>query len=134
MDARKIVLKETAIVAAGQPVCLAVMYGVFALLSRFDGAVLLGGIVGAVLAVGNFFFMALTTSLAADKAAAGDVKSGQKLIKMSYILRLAALCVVLFAFGKSGLCNVFALVLPQVFVRPTITVAEFFRKSGETKE
>lgn len=134
MDPRKIVLKETAIVAVGQPVCLAVMFGVFALLGRFDGTVLSGGIVGMVLAVGNFFFMALTTSLAADKAAAGDVKGGQKLVKTSYILRLAVLCAVLFAVGKSGLCDVFAVILPQVFVRPTITVAEFFRKSGETKQ
>ena len=134
MDARKIVLKETAIVAAGQPVCIAVMFGVYALLSKFDGTVLLGGVIGAVLAVGNFFFMALTTSLAADKAAAGDVKGGQKLVKMSYILRLAVLCVVLFAVGKSGLCDVLAVILPQAFVRPTITVAEFFRKSGEAKQ
>ena len=28
--------------------------------------------------------------------------------------------------------NLFALVLPQVYVRPTLTVAEFFRKKGES--
>ncbi|MBQ8610178.1 MAG: hypothetical protein IJ412_00580 [Oscillospiraceae bacterium] len=134
MDSRKIVWKETGIIAVGQIVCTAAMYGVFALLDRFDQTVLLGGIVGAVLAVGNFFFMAVTTSLAADKAAADDVKGGQKLVKMSYILRLAVLCVALFAFVKSGLCNVLAAVLPLAFVRPTITVAEFFRKSGEAKQ
>ncbi len=128
MDARKIVLKETAIVAVGQAVCVAVMYGVFALLGRFDATVLLGGVVGAVLAIANFFFMAVGASLAADKAAAQDVAGGRKLTKTSYILRLAVIFLVLFAFVKSGLCHVLAAVLPLAFVRPTITVAEFFRK------
>ena len=134
MDPRKIVLKETAVVAVGQIICVAVMYGVFALLGRFDSTVLLGGVVGALLAVGNFFFMAVSTSLAADKAVAQDVAGGQKLVRTSYILRLAVIFTILFVFVKSGLCQVLAAVLPLVFVRPTITVAEFFRKSGETKE
>ncbi len=134
MDPRKIVLKETAVVAVGQIICVAVMYGVFALLGRFDSTVLLGGVVGALLAVGNFFFMAVSTSLAADKAVAQDVAGGQKLVRTSYILRLAVIFAILFVFVKSGLCQVLAAVLPLVFVRPTITVAEFFRKSGETKE
>lgn len=134
MDPRKIVLKETAVVAVGQIICVAVMYGVFALLGRFDSTVLLGGVVGALLAVGNFFFMAVSTSLAADKAVAQDVAGGQKLVRTSYILRLVVIFAILFVFVKSGLCQVLAAVLPLVFVRPTITVAEFFRKSGETKE
>ena len=33
--------------------------------------------------------------------------------------------------NHQGLFDVVALVLPLVFVRPTITVAEFFRKKGE---
>ena len=41
------------------------------------------------------------------------------------------MAVVLFAAAKSGYCNVFALVIPLVFVRPVLTIGEFFRKSGE---
>ena len=38
------------------------------------------------------------------------------------------LFLVLFACAKSGLFNKIALVVPLVFVRPTLTLAEFFRK------
>lgn len=133
MDSRKIVYRETGIVGIGQLICLAVMYAVFALLGYFDRSVLLGGIIGTVLSVGNFFFMAVGASLAADKALAQDVKGGNALVKSSYMLRLLVIFLILFACVKSGLCNAFASVLPLVFVRPIITVAEFFRKSGEEK-
>jgi len=133
MESRKIVYRETGIVAIGQAICLAVMYAVFALLGYFDKTVLLGGIIGTVLAVGNFFFMAVGASLAADKAVQQDVKGGTALVKSSYMLRLLVIFLILFACVKSGLCNAFASVLPLVFVRPIITVAEFFRKSGEEK-
>lgn len=132
MDPRKIVYRETGIIAIGQVICLAVMYLVFALLGYFDRAVLLGGLVGTVMSVLNFFFMAVSASLAADKAVKQqDVKGGTALVKGSYALRLAIIFLILFACVKSGLCNAIASVLPLVFVRPIITVAEFFRKSGE---
>ena len=131
MNSRKIVYRETAIVAVGVALCSVIMMGVYALLGKFDPSVLWGSIVGTALSIGNFFFMALGTCLAADKAEAQDVKAGQLLVRNSYMLRLVVLFVILCACAKSGLFNLFALVLPQVFVRPTITVAEFFRKKGE---
>ena len=133
MESRKIVYRETGIVAIGQVICLVAMYAVFALLGYFDSSVLLGGLIGTVLAVGNFFFMAVSASLAADKAVKQDVKGGSALMKSSYMLRLLVVFLILFACVKSGLCNAFASVIPLVFVRPIITVAEFFRKSGEEK-
>ncbi|MBQ2955930.1 MAG: ATP synthase subunit I [Clostridia bacterium] len=133
MDSRKIVYRETGIIAVGQIICLAVMYIVFALLGYFDRAVLLGGIIGTVLSLANFFFMAVSASLAADKAVNQDVKSGTALMKGSYLVRLAVIFVILLACVKSGLCNPIASVLPLVFVRPIITVAEFFRKTGDEK-
>ncbi len=131
MDSKKIVFHETKIAAVGEVICTAVMLGIYALLGKFDTSVLLGGIVGAVLAVGNFFFMAVGTSLAADKALQQDVKGGQLLIRNSYMLRLVVLFVVLFACAKSGLFNLFALVLPLAFIRPALTIVEFFRKEGK---
>lgn len=130
MDSKKIVFHETGIVALGVAICTVLMVAVFALLGYFDASVLLGGIAGAVLAIGNFFFMALGTSLAADKAEKQDVKGGQALVQQSYMLRLAVLFILLFLCAKSGLFNLFALVLPLVFVRPVLTAAEFFRKKG----
>lgn len=133
MDSKKIVFRETGVIALGELIGVAAMVGIFALLGKFDSTVLLGGIVGGVAAILNFFFMAIGASLAADKAEAQDVNGGKATVKASYLLRTLVLFVVLFAFARSGLCNVVALVLPLVFVRPTLTVAEFFRKSGESK-
>lgn len=133
MDSRKIVFHETGIVAAGVVACSGVMVGVFALMKLFDMSVLLGALVGTVLTVMNFFVMAICASLAADKAATGDVNGAKGLISASQTGRYAVLALLLFACGVSGYFNVFALVLPLVFVQPTITIAEFFRKSGETK-
>ena len=132
MDMRKFVLRQTGIVALGELLGVAAMLGIFALLGSFDNAVLLGGIVGGAVAVANFFAMAIGVNLAADKAQNQDVKGGQATIKASYVLRLLVMALVLFAFAKSGLCNVIALVVPLIFVRITLTVAEFFRrKPGE---
>ena len=131
MDSRKFVFQETAVIAIGQVICVCAMYGIYALLGQFDTTVLVGGIVGAALAILNFFFMAIGANLAADKAVEQNVKGGQAFIRSSYLLRLVVLFIVLYAFAKSGLCNVIAMVLPLVFVRPIITVAEFFRKPGE---
>ena len=131
MDSRKIVYKETAVVAIGVAICVAIMLAVFALLGAFDRSVLLGGIIGSVLTVANFFFMAVGTALAADKAENQDVKGGKAVISSSYALRMVLLFVLMFACVKSGLCDVVALVLPLAFVRPVITIAEFFRKKGE---
>lgn len=133
MESRKFVLKETALVAIGQALCVAAMIAVFWLLGGYDRSVLLGGLAGGVIATLNFFFMAVVASLAADKAEAQDVKGGQAMIQSSYLVRIVLLFIILFALVKSGLCNVIAVVLPLAFTRPILTIAEFFRKSGENK-
>jgi hypothetical protein len=133
MDSRKFVLKETAVVALGQAVCVAIMLGVFALLGKFDQTVWLGGVAGGVLATANFFFMAVAASVASEKAVAQDVKGGQLTMRLSYMIRMAVLVVLLFALVKSGVCHVITAVLPLVFTRPVLFIAEFFRKSGEIK-
>ena len=131
MDSRKYVLKETLYIAAGEAVCVAAMIGIFALLGQYSREVLLGGIVGGLVAVANFFFMAVGVTLAADKAENQEVNAGKALVSSSYTIRLVLMAVVLFAAAKSGYCNVFELVIPLVFVRPVLTLGEFFRKSGE---
>lgn len=131
MDSRKYVFKETLTIAVGEAICVAVMLGVFALLGKFDRSVVMGGILGGLIAVGNFFFMAVGTALAADKAENQDVKGGQAVISSSYTIRMIVMAVLLFAAVKSGFCNVFASVIPLVFVRPVLTLGEFFRKSGD---
>ncbi len=131
MNERKFIFRETGMLLIGQVLCCAAMNGVFALLGYWDTKVLLGSIVGGLVSVANFFAMAIVASLAADKAEAQDVKGGQALMKGSYTGRLLVMFVIFFAFAKSGLCNIFALVIPLVFNNPIITIGEFFRKKGD---
>ena len=129
MDSRKLVLKETAVVAIGQIICIAIMLGVFALLGKFDQTVLWGGIMGGVLAIANFFFMAIGANLAADKAEADNVKGGKATIQVSFLIRQAALVILLYAGAKSGFCNIFSLLLlvttyfllKDIFVKKLLT-------------
>ncbi len=132
MDERKFIFRETGMLLLGQVLCCAAMNGIFALLGYWDPKVLLGSIVGGLVSVANFFVMAIVASQAADKAQAQDVKGGQALMKGSYLGRIIVMFVIFFAFAKSGLCNIFALVLPLIFNNPIITIGEFFRKKGDT--
>ncbi len=131
MNSRKIALHETGIIAVGVLIGTALMVGVFAILGRFSPSVIIGGLIGAILSIANFFGVAVVGTLAADKAEQQDVEGGKKLIKSSYPIRIIVLALLLIIFAKSGFCNVIALVLPLAFVRPTITISEFFRKKGE---
>ena len=129
-ESRKYVLKETALIAVGELLCVALMCGVYGLLGKFNISVLLGGLVGLLVATGNFFALAVIATLASDKAEAGDPMSGQKLMKGSYPIRLLVMAGVLILCAKSGFFDVIALVFPLLFVRPILTIAEFFRKKG----
>lgn len=129
-ESRKLVLKETALIAMGELLCVALMCGVYALIGKLSLSVLWGGLVGLLVATGNFFFLAVAATLAADKAENQDVAGGQKLMRSSYPIRLLGMAVVLILCAKSGFFDVIALVLPLLFVRPILTIAEFFRKKG----
>ena len=133
MESRKIVLRQTLWIAAGQIICTAATIGVFLLLGKYDISVLLGGIVGAVIATVNFFLMSLFATLAADKAEAQDITGGKKLIQLSYMGRILGLFLVLFLCAKSGLFHVLTLAIPLVFNRPILTVSELIQKKGGKK-
>ncbi len=131
-DAGRFILKETGVVLAGEAVCIALMLGVFALLGRLDRPVWIGAAVGLILAAGNFFMMAVSAGSASERAAAQDVKGGKQLMRSSYMLRMGAIAVILFVLVKAGVCNVITAILPLLFVRWILTVAEVFRKKGRS--
>lgn len=134
MKSRKFIIRETALLALGQLLCIAAMIGVFALLGHFSYKVVLGGAIGGLLAVGNFFFMAIGSDAAADKASQDDVKTGKAVMKSSYGMRMLVLAVLLIVCAKSGHCQPVALACPLLFVFPIIVVIEFFRKAGGNQE
>lgn len=130
MDSRKIVMKETAVIAVGELLLSAAMVGIFAALGYFEMNVLWGALVGSLVMIANYFFMAVTVSLAADRAEQGNAKGGQAMIQLSGTVRLIAMGVALLVAIKLG-CNVIALVLPLAFVRPILLLVEFFGKKGD---
>lgn len=130
MDSRKIVLKETAIVAIGELICAAAMVGVFAAFGYFSMTVLFSALAGSIVITLNYFFMAVTVSLAGDRAKAGEVEQAKKMVQLSSTVRLVCMGVILLSGIKLG-ANVIALVLPLVFMRPILMLAEFFRKKDD---
>ena len=130
MDSKKIVFKETAIIAVGELICSGIMVGIFAALGQFRMNVLWGALAGSAVMIANYFFMAVTVSLAADRAEQGEVEQAKKMVQLSSVGRLIAMGLVMFLGIKLG-ANVIALVLPRAFARPILMLAEFFRKKGD---
>lgn len=131
-QSRKDVLKQTGVIAVGQAVGTAIMIGVFALLRKFDMTVVWGALIGNVLAIGNFFFMAVIATMAADRAKNQDVVGGQKLMKASYPIRLLVLAAILALCAWKGKpwIDLLAMVLPLAFTHLTAMILGFFRKKG----
>ena len=130
MDSRKIVFRETGIIAVGEILLSAVMVAVFAALGYFQMNVLWGALAGCIVMITNYFFMAVTVSLAADKAERGEVKQGQNMIQLSSTVRLVLVGAAMALLIKLG-ANIIAVLLPLVFARPILMLAEFFRKKGD---
>ena len=130
MDNRKYILSQTAAVLIGELVFSALMVGIFALLGYFDRSVVLGAAVGSLIATVNHLILMLGVLAASAKAEKQDVKGGQMLVQLSYMGRLIGLFLILVLCAKSGTFNLIALVLPLVFTRPVLTIAEHFNKKG----
>lgn len=133
METRKYVLTQTLSVFAGEALLSAAMVAIFALLGYYDRSVLLGAAAGAVIATVNHLLLTLGVLAAAGKAEKQDVKGGQAFIQLSYMGRLLGLFLVLVLCAKSGLFNLLALVIPLLFTRPVLTIADHFqnKKGGE---
>ena len=127
------IVKETGIVAAGQAICIGIMLGVFALLGKFDMAVLLGGAVGGVISIAYFLSLVICVNIATKKALHEDVKGGQVLMQTAHILRMVGLFAVLALCAQSDAFNLIALALPVVFVRPIMGIAAYIRGKGDSK-
>ena len=130
MDSRKIVFKETAVVAVGEIICSAITIGIFAAIGKFRMNVLWGSVAGCGIILANYFLMAVFVSLATDRAAAGNAAGAKKMIQLSSVLRLVLMGVLLFAGFKLG-ADPIALALPLLLLRPIMLIAEFFRKKGD---
>ncbi len=133
MDVRKFVIKKLIMLGISETVLVAIVSVVFAVLDKFDMTVVIGGLAGAILAIANFFFLAMSADSAADSAVAQDVKTGKNKMRSSYMMRMIVIFAILLVLAKTGFANPIALVVPFFAVRPLIMVDEFFRKPKEQK-
>ena len=72
MQKHQDILQQVGRMALATAGCSAIMLVIYAVVGRFTTAVLLGGLLGTVIAVGNFLALSITVSNALDRAAAGD--------------------------------------------------------------
>ena len=127
MQARTHVFRETGLMAAGELIGGALTVAVFWALGYFQMNVLWGTLAGCLVTVGNYFFMAVTVDLAADRAEKGEVQQAQKMVQLSSTVRLVVMGLVLFLCIRLG-ANVVALLVPLLLERPILMLSEFFRK------
>ncbi len=121
---------ETARVAAGVFLLVAVMLAVYALIGRFSLPVLFGGLYTGCLTVLNFFAMGLTVQGVTERAAEKE-RTEQELadltiemknrMKVSYNLRMIALFALLVlgiaVFKFDPLSTILPIVFPTVVIR-----------------
>lgn len=112
------VKKETARIALGTVIGSILMFAAFALLHGlspdtvpFDYRVILGGVFGSIVAIGNFFFMGLTVQKIAsgdnDEQAFKDMKASYRFRTMSQLLWVVLAMVIPVFNGAAGIIPLF---------------------------
>ena len=67
--------------AVAVALCIAAMLAVYALAGRFTNTVLLGALIGFVLAMGNFISLCITVSNALDRTVKGDNPAADSIVR-----------------------------------------------------
>ena len=136
MQKNRDVLRQVGGLAVALLVCIAVMLAVYALLGRLDRLVLLGAVLGWILAVGNFLSLSMTVANALDRAAnGGSPQKAQLEIQTSSVVRPLVLALIYIVLFRAKVCDPVAALLPLLFAQVAIKVLEFFRndkKGGDT--
>lgn len=122
-----VVLKEVKYVAVFTLILSALMQAVFLIIGKWNYTVLLGNILGAVAAIGNFLLMGITVQNAVTK----DEKDAKSLMKLSQSGRMLLLFVVALVGHLLPWFNTLSLVLTYIFPRFAIMLRPFFGKNEE---
>lgn len=114
--------KELARIAGGTAICTAAMWVLFAAFQvvgwvSFDSTVVLGGLIGAAVAVGNFAGICLMVQKVVDEK---DEDRRKMMLKVSYNVRMLIQAVWVVIAIAAPWFQPFASVLPLFFPRVTI--------------
>ena len=116
------VIKETRYIAVFSLILSLLMQAIFLIvLRRFDYTVILGNLLGLLVAVGNFFFMGVGVQKAVEK----DEKGAKSVLRFSQTARFFAI----FAIAAVGVLldcfNDIAVIVPLFFPRLAIAAKGF---------
>lgn len=114
----KTVMKETRYIAGVTIVLSVIMESVFLIAGMWSYKVLIGNILGAAAAVGNFLLMGMTV----QKAVTKDEKGAASLMKLSQTLRNMMLLVTAVLAIVLPFINPVAAIIPLFFPRIAITL------------
>ncbi|MBQ2316249.1 MAG: hypothetical protein II372_03000 [Clostridia bacterium] len=121
----KTVLKETKYIAAVTVILSVLLQAVFLIIHKWNYTVLLGNVLGAAAATGNFFLMGLTV----QRAVRLDEKEAKTLMKSSQTLRNFGLFVIGMIGVLLSVFNTVTVLVPLFFPRFAILLKPFVDKS-----
>ena len=121
----KTVLKETKYIAAVTVILSVLLQAVFLIIHKWNYTVLLGNVLGAAAATGNFFLMGLTV----QRAVKLDEKEAKTLMKSSQTLRNFGLFVIGMIGVLISVFNTVTVLVPLFFPRFAILLKPFVDKS-----
>ena len=132
MQKHREILRQVCRLMVALAVCVAIMLGVYALLGAYTSSVVVGAILGFVLAVGNFVSLSITVSNAMDRAARDkDPQRAQLSIQASGVIRLLVLAAIYILLFRAKVCDPVAALLPLLMAQAVLKLVEFFRKDDE---
>lgn len=141
MKLQPAVKQETRKIALGVAALSAVMLLVFLAIGRFDLSVLLGALLGAAAAIGNFFLMAISVQQVAEERAASPAeedsaqadKAVRRKMQLSYTGRMLLLGGVAVLALLLPCFQPVAAVLPFLFPRAVIALEGLMMKKKESQ-
>lgn len=131
MNDKSSVIKQTLWFALGILAGAIITVLVYLAINKFTMNVLMGALLGTLVSVGNFFFMCVSLTNATE----GEVDAGAAINKArgGYLLRMAAIALILIVALKSGYFDTIATIVPLLLMRPVLMIEQFFMKSGDKK-
>ncbi len=118
----KTVIKETLYILLFTLVLSALMESVYLITGKWDYTVLLGNLLGAIAATGNFFIMGITVQNALGK----EEKEAKNLMKFSQSLRMFMLFAVAIIGHIVPVFNLIAVIVPFIFPRIAVTLRALY--------
>ena len=129
------VLQQASRLAVAVALCIAAMLAVYALTGHFTNAVLLGALIGFVMAMGNFLSLSITVSNAMNRAAnGGSPQKAQLEIQTSSVVRPVILVIIYILLFRAELCDPLAAILPLLFAQICIKLIDFSRPDPQAAQ